>query len=104
MIMGSIEEEFRGRNANGPASNILLLRPADAVALVRRCRERGVAVLGVDAFHLTATTTQPDMGESIDLSQSVGRGDTKCSWDQAEEFLARRITSGLYFEVVINET
>ncbi len=78
-----------------------MLQPSDAIAFVRRCRERQVKVLGLDAFHITPETRQPDMGESIDLSLPEYRGQD--CWALAEEFLSQRVESGLYFEVVTNE-
>ena len=81
----------------------LMLRAADATAFVRRCRERDIQILGIDGFHLTDTTIQPDMGESIDLSRLEDQGCGVATWDRAEEFLAHRIESDLFFKVVADE-
>jgi hypothetical protein len=97
--MGKIEDEFRERSM--VPGRTLIFRPADAIEFVRRCREEQVNVLGVDGFHLAENTIQPDMGESIDLSQPPYRGED--CWRLAEKFLAERLKSGLYFEVVANE-
>lgn len=97
--MTSVEEEFRELGVL--RGNLLMLRPADAIVFIRRCRERGVKVLGVDGFHLTDETTQPDRGESIDLSGCSRRGGD--SWNQAEGFLNERIERDLFFEVVTDE-
>ncbi len=78
-----------------------MLQPSDAIAFVRRCRERHIKVLGLDAFHITPENRQPDMGESIDLSLPPYRGED--SWKLAEEFLSARLESGLFFEVVADE-
>ncbi len=97
--MAAIDEEFRERSM--VPGNTLILRPADAIAFVCRCREKQVKVLGVDGFHLTEDAIQPDMGESVDLSQPPYRG-VDC-WKFAEEFLNERLDSGLFFEVVADE-
>jgi hypothetical protein len=97
--MAKIEDEFR--DAGIVRGMTLILQPSDAIAFVRRCRERQVKVLGLDAFHITPETRQPDMGESIDLSLPPHRGED--CWQLAEEFLNERLNSGLYFEVVADE-
>lgn len=97
--MTKIEDEFR--EVGVIRGMTLMLKPSDAVAFVRRCREQQVKVLGLDAFHLTDATTQPDMGESVDLSLPEFR--SQDCWALAEEFLSQRLESGLYFEVVANE-
>ncbi|MCR9232236.1 MAG: hypothetical protein NXI29_14590 [bacterium] len=75
-----------------------VLAPEDALALIRRCREQQVRVLGIDGFHMFDQSQQPDMGESIDYSRL---GDTvEDCWNAAEQFLSERMRSGLYFEVV----
>lgn len=97
--MPKIEEQFR--DVGVIRGMTLMLKPCDALAFVRLCRERQVKVLGLDAFHLTSETTRPDMGESIDLSLPEFR--SQDCWAVAEDFLSQRFDSGLYFEVVANE-
>ena len=97
--MGSIEEEFRDLSV--VMGRTLIFRPADAITFVRRCREKQVKLLGLDAFHLDADSIQPDMGASIDLSLPVYSGQDL--WTLAERFLDQRLESGLYFEVIVNE-
>ncbi len=97
--MSKLSDEFaaQGRKRAG----VLFLQPKVALALVRAARERGVRVLGIDGFKLTETTVQPVMEESIDLSADPRDWDR--SWALAEDFLARRMSTGLYFEVVIED-
>ena len=97
--MTTVEDEFRELSVI--PGNTLIFRPVDAIALVHRCREKQVKVLGLDGFHLTENTIQPDMGESIDLSLPPYRSED--CWRLAEEFLNERLESGLFFEVVANE-
>jgi hypothetical protein len=74
----------------------LILPPADALAMVKRARELGVPVLGVDGFWITDDTTQPDLGHTIDLGSGT-------NWDEASRFIAERSHLGLMFEVVEDE-
>ena len=92
----SLENEFRSRGVmrNGE----LFLRPADAIAMVSRARELGVEILGVDAFHLTDTTIQPDLSRSVTFS-GVTTVPAKLRWDRAEVFLSQQLQSDLYFQV-----
>jgi len=94
--MEPIEQEFASKGVLRGAALKLLAR--DAMDMVRRCREEGIEVLGLDAFRLTEKTTQPLMEQSIDLT-APGEGDC---WVRAETFLAARTDSELYFEVVID--
>lgn len=94
--MEPIEQEFADRGVL--RGTVFMLRARDAMEMVRRCREEGIEVLGLDAFRLTEKTTQPLMEQSIDLS-APGEGDC---WTRAEAFLAARSDSELYFEVVID--
>jgi hypothetical protein len=94
--MEPIEQEFAARGVIRGA--VLMFRPQHALDMVRQCRERGLRVLGLDGFKLTAKTTQPVMEQSIDLSWPTDRND---AWSRAESFLAERLESDLYFEVVI---
>jgi len=82
---------------------LLLLRPPDALQLIRRCKQLGLPVLGVDGFFLTATTTQPSMEYSIDLSGSRKPPSIAESWDMAEAFVTKRLATDLFFEVAIEE-
>lgn len=95
--MVSFEAEFRAKGV--VRGGELMLRPADAIAFVRRCREHHIEVLGVDGFHLTDISTQPDMGESVDLSIEYPKSGL-ASWDRAEQFLAQRLASDLFFKIV----
>jgi len=100
--MATVAEELQGRGVNRGGE--LMLRAHDAIAFVQRCRARGMEVLGVDGFHLTETTRQPDMGESIDLSRVEDHGRCERNWDRAEQFLLQRIRSDLHFHIVVDET
>ncbi len=91
-----IEQEFVAKGVlRGGA---LMLQAQHALELVRSCRERGIRVLGIDAFRLTETTTQPVMEQSTDYSWP----NDKDAWSRAESFLTERIDSGLCFEVAVD--
>lgn len=95
--MKPIEQEFLPKGVlRGKAT--LLLKPKDALDMVKRCRELSIRVLGIDGFRLTERTTQPVMDESIALDE-LGR-DLEC-WTRAEVFLSAHIDTDLFFEVVV---
>lgn len=93
--MTEIEQEFRKKGEQ--RGGVLLLEPADAVDMVRRCRDEHVRILGLDAFIVTETTIQPVMAESIDYGD---HDDIDDRWRHAESFLVERTGRGLQFEVV----
>jgi hypothetical protein len=94
--MEPIEQEFL---SNGVLRDgLLLLSSKDALAMVRRCRELGIKVLGIDGFRLTEQTIQPVMEESIDTSKACNKLDT---WIRAEAFLIAHVNTDLFFEVVV---
>ena len=80
-----------------------MLRPADAIRLVQRCRDSGIEILGIDGFILTPTTTQPTMEHSIDLSGSRRTATSAENWTMAERFLSERLATDLFFEVVLDD-
>ncbi len=99
--MITVEEEFRHKGVIRGGE--LMLRPLDAIDFVRRCRDRDIEVLGVDGFHLTPTTIQPDLNQSIDLSRLEDWRSDVTSWDRAEAFLAQRVASDLFYKVIADE-
>jgi hypothetical protein len=80
---------------------IPMLPPAHALEMVRRARSARIPILGIDAFHLGPTSTQPDLAHSVDYSGASCRSNP---WSEAEAFLEDRISSGMYFEVVLGDT
>lgn len=95
--MKPIELEFLSKGIL--EGGIFLLPVNDALQLVRCCRERGIRVLGLDAFWLFETTIQPVMDMSMDYSWPNDEN----SWSCAESFLSEHANSGLYFEVVVDQ-
>jgi hypothetical protein len=93
--MEPIEQEFAAKGVIRGGE--LLLKPKDALDMVRRCHEEDIEVLGLDGFKVTEQTIQPVMEQSIDLSFPRSSD----SWRRAESFLATRLDSDLYFEVAI---
>jgi hypothetical protein len=91
-----VETEFRSRG--DVRGGILLLKPAAAIDLIRRCRELGVRVLGLDAFRITDSTTQPISEHDLELSPER---DLAKGWACAERHLVNRAASGLSFEVTL---
>jgi hypothetical protein len=101
MVTMRIQEEFRARAII--RCGTLLLKPADAIEMVRRCRERGIEVSGIDGFRLTETTTQPLLDEILDLQTEDDKYRHRC-WEEAERFLRERMQTDLYFEVAYDDT
>lgn len=91
----TIEAEFRSQGML--RGGILMLDASGAMAMVQRAHDLGVAVLGLDGFWITEDTTQPDIGHTIDLS------DRPEPWSDAIRFIEERMSSGLKFEVVLDE-
>jgi hypothetical protein len=94
-----LENEFASRRVAYEPGGILLLRAADALALVRRAAEEGLPILGVDGLWLRPTGVQPDLTYVADYSSAVRAGDG--CWDAAAAFIAGSETAGLVFEVVL---
>lgn len=92
----TVAEEFEPRGTM--RGGTLILSPADAVAMVEVARDRGVCVLGVDGFWITATTTQPDLEHTL-FSGRTGED----RWSEAVRFIREREKLGLMFEVVLDE-
>ena len=99
MTREQLETEFHGRGTL--RGGILMLRPDDAIAFVRRARDAGIAVLGVDAFQITDRTTQPFMEHSADYTTSSAPPPPD-SWTEAEQFLAGFRNTTFVFEVVLD--
>jgi|SRR5208282_26979 len=99
--MPSIENEFSAVGIK--RGGLLVLRPNDAIKMVRRCRERHVRILGIEAFILTDNTTQPHMEQSLNMSDIEIRNCPMNCWDLAETFLGERVEFNLHFEMVLEE-
>jgi hypothetical protein len=86
--------ESRGLKRGG----ILLLKPDDAIELVEAARQQRKPILGVDAFTVTETSTQPSMEHSADYSDQSKSIDT---WSAARHHIEKLRDSGFLFEVVV---
>lgn len=94
--MTSIVESYR---ANALArGGLLLFQPNEAMMIVAKLEQARVRVLGIDAFHVTPTVTQPLMEHSIDLAEQIEN-----NWSKAKTFLDVKKQSGLLFEIVADE-
>ncbi len=93
----SSNERCEGIPRSGhPTGRTLILDPPVAREMIARAEQLGVGILGIDGFWITETTTQPDMGYSIDL----GLGG---NWSEAAAFVRARADLGLMFEIVTDE-
>jgi hypothetical protein len=86
--------ESRGFRRGG----ILFLKTQDAIDLIEAAHEQRKPILGIDAFTVTDTATQPFMEHSVDYSDQLDSLDT---WSAAREHIEQRSGSGFVFEVVI---
>jgi DNA-binding transcriptional MerR regulator len=83
-----IDAEFNNRVLL--RGGLRLYRPADAIDLIRRCRDAGVRVLGIDAFLDRPSGLQPSMENSIDFSSERQIELLENNWQHAERFVRER--------------
>lgn len=83
------------------SGGLLLLAPADALALVRRAEQEGLPILGVDGIFLTPRGAVSPIEHIADFSGAVVEGGG--SWRCAVEFIEERRDHGLVFEVTLGE-
>jgi hypothetical protein len=93
-----LESEFASRNVS-PRGGLLLLRPADAVALVRSAADEGVPILGVDGLRVSDAQTESPVEHLADYSRRVAEGHG--CWQDAEAFILEREEAGLVFELTL---
>ncbi|HET6881515.1 MAG TPA: hypothetical protein VFI31_15235 [Pirellulales bacterium] len=96
MAVRDVEQEFADRGIE--RHGIKLLRPADARAFLARCRQHGIEVLGIDGFRVDGDSIQPLVEHSIDLTLRSSRG---APIEEATDFLASRLGTDFWFEVVV---
>ena len=96
-FLSDIEMEFADRRVYD--GNLLILSIEDALQLVERARDKSVAILGIDGFHIPddGVGIRPDMGETLNLSARAAD-----SWTVAVRFLEDRRETDLVFEVVLD--
>lgn len=78
---------------------IFLFSKENAFQFIEECRNRDIAILGVDGFFITDVTTQPSMENSVDFSRGQFYGNI---YDEAVQFIEGR-GNNLYFEIVCSE-
>lgn len=95
-----LDAEFRDRAVI--RSGLRLFRPDDAIDVIRRCRDAGIRVLGVDAFlDLPGGVVQPALEHSVDFSSVRHRSLFADSWRHAEDFVRERLATPFLFEVIM---
>ena len=77
---------------------MLLFPPAIAIAVIAKLEDAKVPVLGLDGFKIFGEKIQPSLEQSMDLSKQ-----SSSSWDLAKKFLADRMNSDLFFEIIADE-
>jgi hypothetical protein len=93
-----LEKEFASRRVPY-RDGLLLLPPADAIALVQRAADEGVPILAVDGLRLTEAATESPVEHLVDFSRRVADGHG--CWEEAEAFIRARGESGLVFELML---
>ena len=94
--MQDFEQSFGGRGIK--RGGTLYLKASDALDFIEAARQAKTPVLGVDAFIITETTTQPLMEHILDCSIEGVPPDT---WSPARDFVEERRNSGFMFEIVV---
>lgn len=77
---------------------LLFFTAKNAILVIEALEQARIRVLGLDAFRVTESETQPLMEESVDLSTASNN-----TWEDAKHFLNKRSSSGLFFEIVADD-
>jgi len=91
--------EFRANNV--VPGRPYVLRPTDAVWLIRRAAELRLPVRSVAGLVMRPGETVRSIDHVVDFSAASARDDG--SWASAEQFVAQRQDLGLVFEVTLGE-
>src|SRR4051812_32120499 len=91
--LNAFEKKFE--TAGRLIGSVFVLRPADALQFVSTCERAGAPILGVEGFRMLGDKIQPDQEHGFDLE-----GRTEGSHDFARQFIAQRLYTDLWFEVV----
>lgn len=94
-IMDQIEKEFHERAIQ--RGGMCLYNAQDAIAVIRRCKELNMVIIGMDAYMITDLTIQPFFDYSINYT-SVGF--QTGNWEEAEAFISRNAEKDFVFEVL----
>ncbi|MEF2964205.1 colicin E5-related ribonuclease [Paenibacillus sp. M1] len=78
---------------------ISLFSTNDALELVQLCEDKNYNILGIDAFIITDTTTQPVMEHSVDFTYNSS---SSGNWSEAKEFIQQKADYNFVFEIVYN--
>lgn len=95
-----LEREFADRSVP-LRDGLLLLRPADAIELVRSAADEGVPIVGVDGLPLTPSDREVPLERLVDFSPRVAEGHG--CWQEAEAFIEARKDAGLLFELTLGD-
>jgi hypothetical protein len=101
MNADDLEREFAPR-AVPYTGRLLLLGTDDALALVGRAEQAGIAILGLDAMFLSDRGTESPIEHIADFS-ATGAKREGC-WAAAKAFIEERRRLGMVFEVVLGES
>jgi hypothetical protein len=77
--------------------NLMFFYPNEAILFINKCKSQNRKILGIDAFKITETSTQPVSEHSIDFSFKEAD-----NWSESIKFIEERAKLGLVFEVIFD--
>ncbi len=99
--MNKVELLFQGK---GLYINSIYVYPKNvAIDFVKECKNQNIGILGIDAFLVKTNFHQPSMDNSIDLTRSTDKENSRNDvWDTAISFLRNR--DDIYkFEIICDD-
>jgi len=98
--MNRVEKQFQDKAI--VRGGIMLFTKDNALSFVKACKESGVQVLGIDAFHLLEENIQPSLDNSVDFSSSEYELNAEDIYSEAMNFLNEK-SNNLFFEIVCSD-
>lgn len=98
--MNRVEKQFKEKAI--VRGSIMLFTKENALSFVKACKESGIQILGIDAFHLLEENIQPSLDNSVDFSSSEYSLSAEDIYSEAINFL-RGKSDNLFFEIVCSD-
>lgn len=95
MKLSAVENRFRSKGRI--FGSVFLLRPADAVDLVKASQQMQIAVFGAEGFFIMGNRIQPSMAHSMCVPDSEA---DPYGW--TIDFLRSQVGSEAWFEVMVD--
>lgn len=82
-------------------SQILILKPQDAIAFIDECEKLHYQIFGMDAFFIREEGIQPSSEDSLDFTAGYEpKVEPKDRYEFCRKFIAEKESKGLCFEIV----